>query len=99
MKKMAIFIRENALRPLENHDMESWKQLGGDASENGDFQSGKQHLQGTNVFQELLFYIQKEMNSWGRCVGKWRFSKKETTFAGTNVFQELSFYIQKEMNS
>ena len=45
-------------------------ELGGDASENGDFQIRKQRLQGTNVFQEISFYIQKEIHSWGRCVRK-----------------------------
>ena len=33
-------------------------ELGGDASENGDFQREKQRLQGPNVFKELSFYIQ-----------------------------------------
>ena len=34
-------------------------ELGGDASENGDFQRRKQRLEGTNIFQELSFYIFK----------------------------------------
>ena len=39
-----------------------------------------------HFFQEISFYIQKEMNSWGRCVRKWRFSKQETAFAGLQFF-------------
>ena len=43
-------------------------ELGGDASENGDFQRRKQRLQGP-FFQELSFYIQKElMNDFSRYV-------------------------------
>ena len=36
-------------------------ELGGDASENGDFQRRKQRLQGPNFLQELSLYIKKEM--------------------------------------
>ena len=32
----------------------------------------------------------------GRCVRKWRFSKKELAFAGVQIFQELSFHILNE---
>ena len=35
-------------------------ELGGDASENGDFQSEKQRLHGYNFFQELSFHILNE---------------------------------------
>ena len=72
-------------------------ELGGDASENGDFQRRKQRLQGTNVFQEISFYIQKEMNGWGRCVGKWRFSMKETAFARSKLFSG-TFILYSERN-
>ena len=71
LKKMAVFIKENALRPVENHDMESQKQLGGDASENGDFQRGKQRLQGRKNFQinfdEFLGTNFSGANVGGRC--------------------------------
>ena len=52
---------------------------------------------------EIWFSLHKEFRDGeiigGRCVRKWRFSKRETAFAGYTFFQELSFYIQKEMNS
>ena len=51
------------------------------------FKEGNSVCSGT-FFQELSFYIQKEMNSWGRCVRKWRFSNRETAFAGSNVFDD-----------
>ena len=73
-------------------DFSMGRQLGGDASENGDFQRGKQRLHGSNFFQELSFYIQKEIHSWGRCVGKWRFSKRETAFAGPIFSGALIIY-------
>ena len=38
LKKMVIFKEENALRPVENQ--------GDDATENDNFQTGKQRLQG-----------------------------------------------------
>ena len=59
---------KNSARP-------SW---GGDASENGDFQSEKQRLQWYNFFQELSFHIIKV---GGRCDRKCQFSKWETALA------------------
>ncbi len=62
------------------------EQLGAMRQKIAIFKEGNSVSRVQNVFQELSFYIQKEMNSWGRCVRKWRFSKKETAFAGYNFF-------------
>ena len=48
-------------------------------------------------FQELSFYIQKEMNSWGRCVGKWRFSKRKKQRLQGTVFSG-AFILYSERN-
>ena len=61
------------------------------------FKEGNSVCRVQNVFQELSFYIQKEMNSWGRCVRKWRFSKKETAFAGGTIFSG-DFILYSERN-
>ena len=69
---------------------------GGDASENGDFQRRKQRLQGT-IFSGAFILYSEKMNSWGRCVGKWRFSKEETAFAGSNCFfRSFHFIFRKK---
>ena len=90
--KMAIFIKENALRPVENHDMESQKQLGAMRQKMANFKRETAFAGVQMFFQELSFYIQKEMNSWGRCVRKWRFSNRETAFAGGTFFPQDIFF-------
>ena len=64
--KMAIFIKENALRPvenLENHDMESFQigneQLGAMRQKMAIFKEGNSVWR-VHFFQELSFYVQKE---------------------------------------
>ena len=55
-------------------------ELGGDASENGDFQSEKQRLQGTNFSRSFHFIFLIKIG--GRCDRKCQFSKRETALAG-----------------
>ena len=55
-------------------------ELGGDASENGDFQSEKQRLQGTNFSRSFHFIFLTKIG--GRCDRKCQFSKWETALAG-----------------
>ena len=55
-------------------------ELGGDASENGDFQSEKQRLHGYNFFQELSFHILDKNR--GRCDRKCQFSKGKQRLQG-----------------
>ena len=59
----------------------SQKQLGGDASENGDFQRGKQRLQGTKFFQRPTLG-----QRWRKFSIK-NSSQGKTTFAGVQKFQ------------
>ena len=54
LMKIVIILREN-----ESHMAKNLVFDGGDASENCDFQRGKQRLQGTK-FSDLSFYLQKE---------------------------------------
>jgi len=58
------------------------EQLGGDASENDDFQSEKQRLQGYNCFQELSFYVQKELmnDSFQLCIFWFKISHGESAW-------------------
>ena len=60
MKKIAIFKEENALCfNFVCHKELRAAELGGDASENGDFQKRKQRLQGTKMFSgALMLYFQ-----------------------------------------
>ena len=51
---------KNSARPRSDFP---YTKNGGDASENGDFQRRKQRLQGVHFFQELSFYIQKELTN------------------------------------
>ena len=56
MKKIAIFKRENALCfNFVCHKELRAAELGGDASENGDFQRENQRLQGTNFSRSFHF--------------------------------------------
>ena len=38
--------------------------------------------------ESVYFKIFRDANSWGRCVRKWRFSKRETAFAGSTFFDD-----------
>ena len=60
-------------------------ELGGDASENGDFQSEKQRLQGTNFSRSFHFIFLIKIG--GRCDIKCQFSKRETALAGVQKSQ------------
>ena len=60
-------------------------ELGGDASENGDFQSEKQRLQGTNFSRSFHFIFLIKIG--GRCDRKCQFSKRETALAGVQKSQ------------
>ena len=55
---------------------------GDDARENGDFQSEKQRLQGYNCFQELSFYVQKELmnDSFQLCIFWFKISHGESAW-------------------
>ena len=80
-QKIAIFKRENALCfNFVCHKELRAAELGGDASENGDFQSEKQRLQGTNFSRSFHFIFLIKIG--GRCDRKCQFSKRETALAG-----------------
>ena len=78
--------------------------LGGDASENGDFQMGKQRLQGYKNFPTKINDVFKKhfprcarpafILSGGRCVRKWRFSNGKTALQGYKNFPSFHFLNQ-----
>ena len=88
-QKMAIFTERNNVCRGTNFFAGAFilysernEQLGGDASENDDFQSEKQRLQGYNCFQELSFYVQKELmnDSFQLCIFWFKISHGESAW-------------------
>ena len=78
LKKIVILLKENwshmdkfSIYFKIFRDANSW---GAMRQEMAIFKEGNSVCRGSNFFQELSFYIQQELNSWGRCVRKWRFS-------------------------
>ena len=75
--------------------------LGGDASENGDFQMGKQRLQGYKNFPTKINDVFKTFSAlrapsfhfiWGAMRQKMAIFKWENSVAGVQKFSELSFF-------
>ena len=89
LMKMAVFTQRKCVLRLDRYGSSGYFFF--EKHSLIDFQIGKGRKREFRAaelrfFQELSFYIPKKMNSWGRCVRKWRFSNEETAFAGYNCF-------------